>query len=117
MERSYYREERPWGAFEVLRDEPNYKAKVLEVLPGARLSKQWHRHRYETWLIAEGRALVEVGEHSQVHGPGEIVRIPLEAVHRVENVGEELLVILELQRGTYFGEDDIIRVEDDWGRE
>jgi mannose-6-phosphate isomerase-like protein (cupin superfamily) len=113
---SYAREERPWGSFEIIRDEETFKAKVLEVLPGKRLSKQYHNHRHETWVIAEGRALVEVGLHSSLHGPGDVIRVPAGEVHRVENVGEVPVIILELQRGTYFGEDDIVRLEDDWGR-
>ena len=109
-------ENRPWGRFEVVRDEPNYKAKILEVLPGKRLSKQYHLQRSEIWVVASGTGSVEINDTITNIGQGAIVQIPVGAHHRVENTGTDLLVIMELQTGSYFGEDDIVRIEDDWDR-
>ncbi len=109
-------EDRPWGRFEVIRDEPNYKAKILEVLPGKRLSKQYHLQRSEIWVVASGTGSVEINDTVTNIGQGAIVQIPVGAHHRVENTGTDLLVIMELQTGSYFGEDDIVRIEDDWDR-
>jgi mannose-6-phosphate isomerase len=110
------RETRPWGSFQVIRDEENFKAKILEINPGGRLSKQYHFHREETWVIASGIALVLVGSSTSTMMPGDVVKIGKREIHRVENPGDELLVIMELQQGDYFGEDDIVRIEDDYDR-
>ena len=111
------RVERPWGFYQVIAEGETFKTKLLGVYPHSRLSKQYHERRSETWMIVEGRAMITIDEKQLIHGPSDFVRIPQGAVHRVENIGEDLLLILELQRGTYFGEDDIVRLEDDWGRE
>ena len=108
--------ERPWGKYYVLADEPHYKLKRIEVLPGKRLSYQYHHHRQEFWTIVEGEANVVLDEEDHPLVYGESIFIPQGAKHRIENRSEKLLVFVEVQTGTYFGEDDIIRIEDDFGR-
>jgi len=110
------KDERPWGRYFVLQDEANYKLKRIEVEPGQRLSYQYHNKRSETWIIIEGSALVTIDENSKEYNAGESVIIPLKAKHRVENKSNSLLVFIEVQTGSYFGEDDIIRLNDDYGR-
>ncbi|MFY7777433.1 MAG: phosphomannose isomerase type II C-terminal cupin domain [Elstera sp.] len=108
--------QRPWGQYEVLLDEPTYKVKRIIVLPGQRLSLQMHHRRAEHWTIVVGEADVTVNEDTFRLTPGEHVYIPLEAKHRVANPGSEPLVFIEVQSGTYTGEDDIVRFSDDYGR-
>ena len=110
------KDERPWGRYFVLKDEINHKIKRIEVEPGQRLSYQYHNKRSETWIIIEGSALVTIDENSKEYNAGESVIIPLKAKHRVENKSNSLLVFIEVQTGSYFGEDDIIRLNDDYGR-
>ncbi|HEX16784.1 MAG TPA: cupin domain-containing protein [Deltaproteobacteria bacterium] len=107
---------RPWGYYEVLSDASDHKVKRIVVRPGARLSLQRHRRRSEHWYIVKGRGVVTVDSREVELGPGESVDIPQGAAHRIANVGEEDLVFIEVQRGDYFGEDDIERLEDDYGR-
>ncbi len=108
---------RPWGSFTVLDDSaPDHKVKRLVVHPGKRLSLQRHARRAEHWFLVGGRALVTVGDEQVEVGPGQAVDIPQGAVHRVENVGPDDVVLVEVQCGDYFGEDDIERLEDDFGR-
>jgi mannose-6-phosphate isomerase len=109
-------EERPWGNYTVVVDEIDHKVKTLTVHPGARLSYQTHARRSEHWLIVRGHGLVSLdGVRSEV-APGSAVDIPIGTAHRIENTGTEELVFIEVQRGDYFGEDDIVRLEDDFGR-
>ncbi len=108
--------ERPWGKYYVLADEPNFKLKRIEVLPGQRLSYQYHFKRQEAWTIVQGTAQITLDGVDKIYKYGETALIPLSAKHRIENVGEELLVFIEVQTGTYFGEDDIVRIEDDYQR-
>lgn len=110
------KDERPWGRYFVLQDEFNYKVKRIEVKPGQRLSYQYHNKRSETWIIIEGSALVTINDKSKAYTAGKTVVIPLKAKHRVENKSNSLLVFIEVQTGEYFGEDDIIRINDDYGR-
>ncbi len=107
---------RPWGYFEVLLDEPGYKVKRLVVEPGARLSLQLHRHRSEHWHIAIGKGLATVGEQEILVQEGRSVDIPANTQHRIENSGESPLTFIEIQRGERLDEDDIVRVQDDYGR-
>jgi mannose-6-phosphate isomerase len=106
----------PWGTWSVLQDEPDFKVKRIEILPGKRLSYQKHLQRYERWEVVrgEGKVTLDGGEHIVKRGDG--ITIPAGALHRFENTGHEMLVFIEVQRGDYFGEDDIVRVEDDFGR-
>ena len=84
--------------------------------PGHRLSYQYHNKRSETWIVIEGIAKVTLDDNSKEYKVGEIVLIPLKAKHRIENKGNSLLVFIEVQTGSYFGEDDIVRIEDDYNR-
>jgi mannose-6-phosphate isomerase len=109
-------DERPWGSFTVLDEADGYKVKRIEVLAGKRLSYQKHARRAEHWFVVRGTARVTLdGEEITVRA-GESVDIPTGAAHRVENPGDELLIFIEVQRGDYLGEDDIVRLEDDFGR-
>ena len=109
-------ETRPWGRYDVLADETSHKVKRLTVDPGHRLSYQRHHRRAEHWFVVEGDALVTLDGVEHVVATGEAIDIPRGAAHRVENKGAVPLVFVEVQRGTYFGEDDIERLSDDYGR-
>jgi len=109
-------ERRPWGSFTVLEDRQAYKVKRIEVLSGKRLSYQRHEKRAEHWVIVEGEAVVTLEGQKIRLSPGHAVDIGRMAAHRIENVGKGVLTFIEIQRGDYFGEDDIIRLEDDYGR-
>ncbi|MDT7603038.1 MAG: mannose-6-phosphate isomerase [Acidobacteriota bacterium] len=109
-------DERPWGSFTVLDEGENYKVKRIEVLPGKRLSYQKHAQRAEHWMVVRGEARVTLdGEEITVRA-GETIDINVGAAHRVENPGAQMLVFIEIQRGGYLGEDDIVRLSDDYGR-
>jgi mannose-6-phosphate isomerase len=107
---------RPWGFFENLSDSHNHKVKRITVHPGKRLSLQSHDRRAEHWYIVEGDALVTCNNRVARLKSGESFDIGLCDRHRVENVGTSDLVFIEIQTGDYFGEDDIRRYEDDYGR-
>ena len=109
-------ESRPWGRFDVLDDADDCKVKRMTVSPGQRLSYQRHARRSEHWVVVRGRALVTLDGIDHDLGPGEAIDIPRGAAHRVANRGSELLVFVEVQLGDYFGEDDITRLSDDYGR-
>ena len=110
-------DKRPWGSFEVLDEGENYKVKRIEVLPGKRLSYQRHSRRAEHWFVVCGTAKVTLNGREILVNAGEAVDIAVETAHRVENPEPEtLLVFIETQTGDYFGEDDIVRLEDDFGR-
>ena len=109
--------DRPWGKYYVLADEPHYKLKRIEVNPGQRLSYQFHHHRQEYWTMVEGEAVVTLDGEEIIIKYGESIHIPLCTKHRIENRSSELVVFVEVQTGTYFGEDDIVRLEDDYERE
>ncbi|RLA83309.1 MAG: mannose-6-phosphate isomerase [Deltaproteobacteria bacterium] len=107
---------RPWGYYEVLSDAPDHKVKRIVVKPGARLSLQRHRRRSEHWYIVRGRGIVTLDGREIPVEAGSSVDIPRGSAHRIANTGGEDLVFIEVQRGDYFGEDDIERLEDDYGR-
>ncbi len=109
-------ERRPWGRFIVLEDRDTYKVKRIEVLPGQRLSYQKHVRRSEHWMIVGGECRVTLDGRDVDLCSGQTVDIPAGAAHRVANTGLSLLTFIEIQHGTYFGEDDIVRLEDDYGR-
>jgi mannose-6-phosphate isomerase len=109
-------DERPWGNFTVLDEGKGYKVKRIEVLPGKRLSYQKHARRAEHWFIAQGVAKVTLDDREIILNAGENVDIPVGAAHRIENPGEEKVIFIEVQRGDYLGEDDIVRLQDDYGR-
>ncbi len=106
----------PWGRWEVLLDEPAYKVKRITVLPGKRLSYQKHFKRREHWMVVEGNGLVTINGKDVDVSKGESVDIAEEQAHRMANNGDEDLTFIEIQQGEYFGEDDIVRLEDDYGR-
>ena len=107
---------RPWGTFTVLDEADGFKVKRIEVLPGKRLSYQKHSQRAEHWVVVEGTAKVTINDKDIIVANGEAIDIPIGAAHRVENSGDQTLVFIEVQRGTYLGEDDIVRLQDDFGR-
>jgi mannose-6-phosphate isomerase-like protein (cupin superfamily) len=107
---------RPWGRYDVLSDEASHKVKRMTVEPGHRLSYQRHSRRSEHWFVVEGDALVTLDGVEHIVATGEAIDIPLGAAHRIENKGSVPLVFVEVQHGTYFGEDDIERLSDDYGR-
>jgi len=109
-------EERPWGRFFVLNDEPTYKLKRIEVDLGGRLSYQYHHKRSEAWTIVEGTGTITLDGEAQEYKAGQTILIPQGVKHRIENKGQEKVVFIEVQTGTYFGEDDIVRIEDDYNR-
>ncbi|WP_350335324.1 mannose-1-phosphate guanylyltransferase/mannose-6-phosphate isomerase [Coralliovum pocilloporae] len=108
---------RPWGRFAPLHNGDAHQVKVIEVNPGGQLSLQKHRYRAEHWVVVSGQATVTIDDARITAGPGEHVHIPLGAVHRLENFSTSPVILIEIQTGTYFGEDDIIRLEDVYGRE
>ena len=107
---------RPWGTFTVLDEGNNFKVKRIEVLPGKRLSYQKHSQRAEHWVVVQGTAKVTLDDHQLVVASGEAIDIAIGSAHRVENPGTDTLVFIEVQRGSYLGEDDIVRLQDDFGR-
>jgi mannose-6-phosphate isomerase len=110
-------EVRPWGEYEVLSDaEPHSKVKYMTIAPGKRLSYQSHRRRSEHWTIVQGEAEVVLDGTTFHVSVGESIDVPVGAKHRCANPGTVDLVFVEVQLGDYFGEDDITRYEDDFGR-
>jgi mannose-6-phosphate isomerase-like protein (cupin superfamily) len=109
-------DERPWGSFTVLDEGENFKVKRIEVLPGKRLSYQKHAQRAEHWMVVAGEARVTLNDEEITVTEGNTIDIPIEAKHRVENASAEKLIFIEIQRGSYLGEDDIVRFSDDFGR-
>lgn len=109
-------EERPWGKFEILLDSPETKVKKITVKPQQMLSYQFHYKRTEHWVIVSGTASVVLDGITYVYRPGQFLHIPKLIKHRVSNLGSEDLIIIETQTGEYFGEDDIVRLEDIYNR-
>lgn len=109
-------ENRPWGSFEVLRTGEGFKVKSIMVKPKAKLSLQSHKHRSEHWTVVRGQAVITCDDKVFELEVNQSTYIPLGARHRLENKGHEELEIIEVQCGTYLGEDDIIRYEDEFGR-
>ena len=109
-------DERPWGRYIVLDEGQNYKTKRIEVFPGKRLSYQRHARRAEHWFVTRGTAKVTLNGREILVKTGESIDIAVGDKHRVENPDSEPLVFIEVQTGDYFGEDDIERLDDDFGR-
>ncbi|MBT8048968.1 MAG: mannose-1-phosphate guanylyltransferase/mannose-6-phosphate isomerase [Xanthomonadales bacterium] len=107
---------RPWGSYSILEDAEDCKVKRLVIKPGHVLSLQMHHKRAEHWTVIRGTAKVRLGEKEFMLNPNESTYIPLETLHRLENPGSEDLHLIEVQTGEYFGEDDIVRYEDIYGR-
>ncbi|HXH73532.1 MAG TPA: phosphomannose isomerase type II C-terminal cupin domain [Bacteriovoracaceae bacterium] len=108
--------DRPWGNYFNALEEPGFKIKKILVKPSSRLSLQSHEHRSEHWVIVEGEAIVTVGEKETRMSKDQYVYIPKGSVHRLQNIGSEDLILVEVQLGPYLGEDDIKRYEDDYNR-
>ena len=109
-------ERRPWGEFETLAEGAGYKVKRLVVEPGHRFSLQRHRFRAEHWVVVAGAPRIVVGGQVRRLKPRGTVDVPRGAWHRIENPGRRPVVIIEVQHGSYLGEDDIVRRDDDYGR-
>lgn len=107
---------RPWGSYQSVDNGDRHQVKRIIVKPGSRLSLQKHHHRSEHWIVVRGTALVTINDLVKTVHENESVYIPMGAVHRLENPGKILLQLIEVQTGSYFGEDDIIRIEDDYQR-
>ena len=109
--------ERPWGCYTVIAEAGTFKVKTIEVHPGQRLSYQRHTRRAEHWFVVAGQGVVTLeGDDLDVR-PGDAVDVPCVSAHRIHNDGPVPLVFVEVQRGDYFGEDDIVRLHDDYGRQ
>ena len=116
MKNSAETDHRPWGYYTVLADEPDHKVKRIVVYPGKRLSLQKHQKRSEHWFVVSGQGIVTLDGQRLNKKCGESVNIPCGSSHRIENTGTVDLNFIEVQTGEYFGEDDIERLEDDYGR-
>jgi len=114
---SVERTERPWGWYETMYEAPGHKIKRIGVHPGQQLSLQKHHQRAEHWVVVIGTAVVTVGDQVREMVPGQHVDIALGAVHRLANKTTGAVEIMEVQFGSYLGEDDIVRLQDDYGRE
>jgi len=109
-------ENRPWGSFTILHDSEEFKVKILEVNPNSRLSYQSHKKREENWVVALGTATVVLDDVEHTLERGSHIFIPTGSKHRLWNKSDNLIKVIETQTGDYFGEDDIIRYEDDYKR-
>ena len=107
---------RPWGRYEILVEGVDHKVKRIYVNPGARFSYQRHQHRAEHWFIVSGEAKFTHDGEEHLLSAGDSVDIAVGQLHRMQNIGTSELVFVEVQTGTYFGEDDIERIEDDYSR-
>jgi len=107
---------RPWGKYEVLYDWTDCKVKKITVNPGQRLSYQYHEKRAEVWTVTKGMLTIILEDDKLFRGAGQSIRIPLGYKHRAWNETDEPVEFIEVQTGTYFGEDDITRIEDDYNR-
>lgn len=111
-----YEEERPWGSFFVIANEPLYKIKRIEVDKGKRLSYQYHNKRSEVWTIIQGEGIITLNDKPKKYIKGDTILVPQGVKHRIENTGSEKTIFIEVQTGSYFGEDDIVRIQDDYNR-
>ena len=109
-------ENRPWGSYTIIKEADDHKVKTITVEPGKRLSYQTHEKRSEYWVIVSGTGTVTIDGIQSMSIAGDAFIIEQGIAHRIHNTGEEPLVFVEVQLGIYFGEDDIVRIEDDFGR-
>ena len=110
------RVEKPWGSFETLYEGDGFKVKSVVVTPGSRLSLQTHEQRSEHWTVVRGIAIFQIGENKEQVLPDQSRYIAKGEKHRLENKGTKTLEVIEVQCGKYLGEDDIVRIEDDYDR-
>ena len=108
--------QRPWGRYEILQESDAHKVKTIWVNPGKRLSYQRHTKRAEHWFIVQGDAEVTLEGKVSKLSSGDTISIGIGQLHRIANIGSNEVIFIEVQTGTYFGEDDIERIEDDFGR-
>jgi len=106
----------PWGEWKVLQESSDYKVKQITVHPGQRFSYQRHEKRSEHWVVVKGVGMATVDGVEKVLRVGDTIDIPMGSPHRFANQSDEPVVFVEVQLGTYLGEDDIVRIEDDYGR-
>ena len=107
---------KPWGSYTNILDEEYTKVKKIVIKSGESPSYQYHVKRSEIWVIVKGSAEVKIDDNIMTHGVGDVIKIPKEAKHQVTNISNEDLVFIEVQLGEYFGEDDIVRLNDKYGR-
>jgi len=106
----------PWGYYKTILEYPFTKVKMILVKPNEILSYQYHYKRSEVWTIVQGTAKVRIDGMKYIKKVGDVIQLPKEAKHQIENIGKDDLVFIEVQLGEYFGEDDIVRLEDKYGR-
>jgi len=116
LEKEKKEEKRPWGGYRILETGPSFKAKRIWVEPGHRLSYQKHLQRSEHWVLIGGKAKVTLDGNEIFLKAGEAIDIPQDSAHRIENISENLLSLIEIQMGQNLSENDVIRLEDDYGR-
>jgi mannose-6-phosphate isomerase-like protein (cupin superfamily) len=109
-------EERPWGNYTILSSGSTYQVKKLVVNPGRRLSLQSHKFRAEHWFVVQGQGIAQLDGAEIILNPGESMDIPIESKHRISCISEIDLIFIEVQTGSSFEEDDIVRYQDDFGR-
>ena len=109
-------EDRPWGRYFVIHDASNYKLKRIEVDPGGMLSYQFHHKRSEAWTIVMGTGTITLNGVTKDYSSGDTFIIPQGVKHRIENKTDNKVIFIEVQTGSYFGEDDIVRIEDIYNR-
>jgi len=107
---------RPWGTYQTLKIKQNCQIKWIEIYPKSKLSLQKHLKRSEHWIVVEGSPLITIDKTKKIFHKNDHVFIPKEAIHRIENETDQTIIIVEVQIGSYLGEDDIIRLEDIYGR-
>ena len=111
-----YKEQRPWGKFENLLDSNLCKVKQITIKPGQAPSYQYHFKRSEVWTLVQGEGELKLDGNIIKIKKWDTINIPLQAKHQIKNTGDEDLIFIEVQLGEYFGEDDIVRLEDNYGR-
>ena len=117
MNNNNYKESRPWGTFENLLDKRYCKVKEIVISAGQAPSYQFHHKRSETWVLVQGRGILTLNDVDTSVKAGSTVQVPVGAKHRLRNTSDEDLVFIEVQQGEYFGEDDIVRLKDDYNRQ
>jgi mannose-6-phosphate isomerase-like protein (cupin superfamily) len=108
--------ERPWGTYKTIEMGEGFQAKIITVIPGGRLSLQKHFKRAEHWIVIKGQPTITIDQHTQEYNVNEHVYIPIQSVHRLENYTDNEVAIIEVQVGSYLGEDDIVRLDDIYQR-
>ena len=114
--REFITENRPWGKYSIISENVDYKIKRIEVNINQRLSYQFHNYRAESWVIIQGEGEFTINDEVKKCSKGDTLTIPVGSKHRIKNIGNIKLIFIEVQTGSYFGEDDIVRIEDDYNR-